>query len=512
MKKRTLFLLFLLAALLPLLAVGASASGVTAQGTLQFDNWETGETSTGTWFLDSEGTMTIAGQGVMDSDDGHWPWDDLREEIRTVVLEEGVTDPSYFSFDNCPNLTDVFLPSTLEQITDGASAGPMSFRNCPKLTSFQVVKGNPMLYSQDGILYYRQGNSNGSLYLCPDGKETVDIPSWVTSIGFHALDGCEKLRELTVPASVTTIYGGAFANCTGLKTVTIQGNANVQSYYFWDQFDGCSSLTRIELPSSHPGYATRDGVLYNKDMTNLIVCPSGLTSLTIPASVTEVHSLSQAESLTSLSVAAGNQTFSVRDDLLFDKAGTTLIACPGGLTDVTVPDGTTAIGEDAFAHSANLTRITIPATVTAIGNSAFSETGLTDVFYKGSYSRWNEIEIDYWNRSLEAAVVHLGQADNSGVTACGNLMDLRYGDPVQWSYSSGGSGDIPEISISGPVSDSAPVYVASYETNGRMTDVQMLTQPGSVKVMGGDHAKLFWLDGETGAPKGTFAELPLGKQ
>ena len=63
MKRRLHFLLFLLAALLPLLIVSASAT--TARGTLEFHNWETDETTTGTWSLDNNGTLTAEGNGVM---------------------------------------------------------------------------------------------------------------------------------------------------------------------------------------------------------------------------------------------------------------------------------------------------------------------------------------------------------------------------------------------------------------------------------------------------------------
>lgn len=505
MKNRLLFQLLLLAALLPLLIVSASAS--TAQGTLEFKNWETDETTTGTWSLDNRGTLTVEGSGVMRPDHRSWPWDSLREEIRTVVLKEGVTDTGYHSFDNCPNLTTVSLPATMEQITDGASAGPVNFLNCPSLISFQVAGGNPSMFARDGVLYTQYGSGGATLYLCPDGKETLDIPSSVTTIGFHALDGCEKLRELTVPAGVSTIYGGAFANCTSLKAAVIQGNANDGNYYFWNQFDGCSSLTSISLPSFHPEYTTRDGVLYSKDMTSLITCPGGKTSLTIPASVTSVCSLGKALSLTSLSVEPGSQTFSVRDNLLLDKAGTTVLSCPGGLKEVTIPEGITAIGEDAFEYAENLTRVTIPVSVTKIDKRAFDRTGLTDVFYEGSHDQWEKIDLMFGNEPLQEAGIRFGVVDGSGVAACGILTDIvDYGDPVQWTYY---AGDAPGLNISGEVSAAAPVVIAFYDENGRMTDVRILTGEGSAEVRDGDHVRLFWLVQETFSPKGKTVDLSL---
>ena len=182
------------------------------------------------------------------------------------------------------------------------------------------------------------------------------------------------------------------------------------------------------------------------------------------------------------------------------------------MTDVTVPDGVTVIGERAFYDSAKLTRITIPVSVTKIGNSAFSGTDLTDVYYEGSQIQWNKIEVSYWNYALQGAVIHFGTIDDTGIRACGDLMDTN-SDSVHWSYTPGGTGNAPKVSISSDdpaaISTDAPVILALYDGNGRMTNVRVLTTLGSTDVSGGDHVKLFWLDQETGSPKARSAGIAL---
>ena len=77
-----------------------------------------------------------------------------------------------------------------------------------------------------------------------------------------------------------------------------------------------------------------------------------------------------------------------------------------GLTSITIPDGVTSIGDEAFSHS-SLTSITIPDNVTSIGNSAFSGcSSLTTVNYMGTEEQWNEITIGYDNTELTDATIN----------------------------------------------------------------------------------------------------------
>jgi len=82
-----------------------------------------------------------------------------------------------------------------------------------------------------------------------------------------------------------------------------------------------------------------NGVLYNKDITELIACPGGLTSLQIPASVTNI----------------GDEAFS---------------GCIN-LTSIEIPSSVTSIENYAFENCRSLTSIEIPASVTSIGIGVF---------------------------------------------------------------------------------------------------------------------------------------------
>jgi hypothetical protein len=110
-------------------------------------------------------------------------------------------------------------------------------------------------------------------------------------------------------------------------------------------------------------------------------CPS-LTSVTIPSSLTNigvsVFGLSSA--LTNISVDAANPSYASAGGVLFNKAITTLITFPEGLTgSYAIPNSVTYIGDDAFGDCHRLTSVWIGNNVTSIGDYAFEDCGLTNV-------------------------------------------------------------------------------------------------------------------------------------
>ena len=127
----------------------------------------------------------------------------------------------------------------------------------------------------------------------------------------------------------------AFSGCSGLTSLTLPSSVTSIGNY---AFTGCSGLTSLTLPSgvtSIGDYAFQD-------------C-SGLTSLTIPSGVTSI----------------GNQAF---------------YGC-SGLTSLTIPSGVTSIGKWAFYGCSGLTSLTIPSGVTSIGGYAFYGcSGLTSIY------------------------------------------------------------------------------------------------------------------------------------
>ena len=77
------------------------------------------------------------------------------------------------------------------------------------------------------------------------------------------------------------------------------------------------------------------------------------------------------------------------------------------LTSVTIPDCVTSIGSSAFFECSSLTSVTIPESVTSIGFSAFGSCDkLKDVYYSGTRTQWESVEIGDSNSCLTDATIH----------------------------------------------------------------------------------------------------------
>ena len=304
------------------------------RGFCQMGNSQMGDNICGdnlTWTLDSAGTLTISGTGQMYD----WlyeapPWNAFREQIKKIVIEDGVTSISYSAFYDCSSVT------------------------------------------------------------------SVTIPDSVTSIGEGAFWQCDSLPGMTIPDSVTIIGDSAFQGCSGLTSVTI---GNGVTSIGGDAFSCCDGLTGFTIDSNNPAYSSANGVLFNKNKTELVVYPGGKTGeYTIPSSVTRIgdSAFVYCRGLTNVTIpdsvtSIGDYAFQLCDSL----------------PSVTIPDGVTRIGEGTFMDCSGLTRVTIPSSVTGIGYGAFAECDrLANVYYTGSEAQWSAISIDGENEPLTSAVIH----------------------------------------------------------------------------------------------------------
>ena len=146
--------------------------------------------------------------------------------------------------------------------------------------------------------------------------------------------------SITIPEGVTSIRPFVFRECEKLKSVTIPKSLKiVDACSFQPSWGGTSKIENIYVSLENPTYASVDGALYNKELTELIVCPVGKKSIHIPDSV----------------IIIGD--FAFRD-------------CTD-LKSITIPDHVTNIGMQAFKGCVNLESITIPSSVIDIAEEAF---------------------------------------------------------------------------------------------------------------------------------------------
>ena len=101
------------------------------------------------------------------------------------------------------------------------------------------IKVNEVEYSVTSIGYRAFADCSG--------LTSVTIPNSVTSIGNSAFYYCSVLTSVAIPNSVTSIGDDAFGGCSGLTSVAIPNSVTSIGDY---AFNGCSSLTSVTIPNS----------------------------------------------------------------------------------------------------------------------------------------------------------------------------------------------------------------------------------------------------------------------
>ncbi len=241
----------------------------------------------------------------------------------------------------------------------------------------------------------------------PASVEYNSVAYSVTSIGYDAFSGCSGLTSVTIPNSVTSIGNNAFSGCSGLTSVTIPNSVISIGV---DVFENCTGLTSVNVDASNPNYSSIDGVLFNKDRTELILYPAekkgaysipnsvisiknkafanctGLTSVTIPNSVTRIRDSAFSGCTGLTSVTIGNSVTSIGNSAFYGCTGLTSILIPNvtsigssafsncsSLASVTISGGITKLSDELFYGCINLTSITLPDGITSIGYWAFRD-------------------------------------------------------------------------------------------------------------------------------------------
>ena len=160
------------------------------------------------WTLDSDGTLTISGSGAMADYDSYYnqPWAGQRDNIKHLVVENGVTSIGNNAFRYCTNLIDADMSKALS-----LSSISTSFWGCTGLKN--VVLNEGLKEIGGSAFSFCFGTSPGS----------INIPSTVTAIGSWCFQECSGLENVTFAGNsqLTKIEGGTFYWCESLKKITI---------------------------------------------------------------------------------------------------------------------------------------------------------------------------------------------------------------------------------------------------------------------------------------------------
>ena len=259
---------------------------------------------------------------------------------------------------------------------------------------FGGTEGLQYSLSSDGT-YYSVSGYTGTLTDVVIGKRYNNKP--VTKISSGAFKNNTNIVSIKLSNTITSIGADAFCGCSGLTGVTIDNNVTSIGY---GVFSGCSSLRALTIPfvGAKAGVASGDtyqypfgyifgtssydgGVAtkqYYKYSTITYYIPSSLKSVTVTGGNILYGAFYNCSGLTSITIP--DSVTSIGSDAFYN--------CKG-LTSVTIPDSVTSIGSSAFKGCSGLTSIAIPDSVTSIGSDAFySCSNLTSIYYTGDVAGW----------------------------------------------------------------------------------------------------------------------------
>lgn len=173
-------------------------------------------------------------------------------------------------------------------------------------------------------------------FLSCHNLESVTISKGVNQIAWSTFSDCKNLKSVIIPKSVIELGNNAFSNCTSLTSIKIPNSIKIIDDY---AFYGCESLTNVKIPES----VERIG--------------NG--------------AFAGCKNLKEIKVSNNNKNYISKDGILFNKDMTKLIKYPDCKTEYIIPDSVKIIGEVAFSYIENLKSIIIPESIEIIGNCAF---------------------------------------------------------------------------------------------------------------------------------------------
>ena len=360
--------------------------------------------------LTTDYVLTISGSGDMYA---NIPWYLYSAYIKSVVIENGVTNIAHYAFGDCSSLTAINIPESVTNI------GRDAFRNCSSLTSI-TIPGSVMSIGDE------------TFFGC-SSLTSVAIGNGVTSIGESAFWDCSALTSITIPNSVSSIGSGAFRGCTSLpvidnlryadtylvgavdKTLSVYNIKEGTRFIGSVAFDNCYNLKPFTIPES----VTSIGSGAFSDC-------SSLTSFTLPKNVTYVGSglFSFCHNLTSVIVDAGNTTYDSRNgcNAIIETASNTLVAA---CMTTDIPNSVTTIGESAFEYCYGITSLTIPNSVTSIGSRAFYCCGdLKSVTIPESVTSIGDYAFNFCSK-LTSIIVEAGNTTFDSRNNCNAIIETE---------------------------------------------------------------------------------------
>ena len=282
-----------------------------------------------TWAITEDGALTISGTGEMANYDmySRAPWYDYRADIKSLVVEEGVT---------------------------GIPCNPAE--NCPNLTAIKAASENPVYHAAGNCLI--ETDTKALIVGCR--ASMIPRNGTVTGIKKNAFCGADGLKWIGITGYITRIEAGAFGSCGQLRDVYYEGSEESWNQIDIDNTNGENS----DLLNAAFHFNVFDWRFTGASGNYLnAFCVFGNGTLTIrgEGAIIAGWDTSKPNRYRSIVIEDGvtNIPYYAFGDSMY-------------ITSVMIPDSVTTIGAAAFSTSHDLATVLIPDSVTEIGANAFA--------------------------------------------------------------------------------------------------------------------------------------------
>ena len=328
------------------------------------------------------------------------------QELKSIVLPEGIVSVGANAFSGCEWLKKVSLPAHLESIGAHAfsgcrslreaqipasvtSVGSGAFRGCASLEDAVLPEGLDYLGDKvfsgcasqktaalGGVSYVSVGLFSGCIAL-----EKVELPQQVTSVGEYAFENCRALARIDLPEGLRSIGEYAFCGCASLKEIEFP---ETLSSLGAKALEGCVSLENIRVAPQNLYYSDVDGkALYTANRRELILLApgAGLREFTAAASTEMIDAGAFAYNKTVEKIDLPAGIVDIGADAFFGCSALSEITASGkncyvkdGALYTAYPDftGNVRVTLECLPAACGVKEFTLPADVSAIAPHALT--------------------------------------------------------------------------------------------------------------------------------------------
>ena len=414
--------------------------------------------------------------------------------LQMIDLSSNMERIEWRAFYNCTSLSFIDFPDSLVEVCENAFANCTSLTSicisknisnfdifaiegCNLIERIDVSSDNLHYSSKDGILYNKSGNI---LIKCPEEKTgIICIPEGVDFIYEDAFIGCSKIICVLIPHSIKSINYKTFSCCKHLEKITIPGHLNGElgkpfkgfneltdlSFTLQTKlidrtaflcFSECASLKNIfihegiididlssigtfpqfskfEVADNNGVFASRDGVLYSKDLSRLLCCPASTNDIfvipdgtkiidafafqnckkkekiIVPDSIEKIYfsAFDGTNIRYGLDVNHNNRIYTSKNGALYSKNGDVLFWWPHDENRIVIPNGVKMLFDEIFIGRHHVKEVVLPTSIECIRMHTFSKnTILKTIIYEGTMDMFNKINsFEIWENSSVSKVV-----------------------------------------------------------------------------------------------------------